>query len=495
MPPSAPDAGPAADGAALRARPHGMLRAGIAASLAEGAAVGVLFNVLEQWLVPLLQLRLGASASAIFLLTLVPLAVNAAIGPWVGRIIARCGGHRRVCIGVGLLQAACLALLAAPTLLPRMPGALALAMALAIAIPASMALSQPAWFAWTGGFVPPAVQGRYFGLRNRLLMLVKLGAAAAFAGVVALWPMADDARGLATVLAVAAAARLAAVAMLRRQPDPAPRRPPRAEPGGTADVPAGFGAFLRGLRGSHFGRWTVVWSALFFGFTIAGPAFSPYMLSPVEAGGLGLAERPLLFTALVASCQVMRLLAYPLAGWVIDRVGPTLVLRWALIGIVVVPLSWAFVTDVPTLIVIEVANGLCWCAAECAALVITLGCHRDAAGRIRLIAYHQTLLGMVQVAAAGLGMLLLPLLPPLEGSSFRSLFLLSVVLRIPAAILAWTMLPRLPVDVRQRLRGVWRQLPGVGLVATASRGVGTIMRRAIVPLHAAAAAQRRATRR
>lgn len=466
----------------LEARPRGLLRSGIAASLIEGAAVGVLFNVLEQWLVPLLHVRLGAAATAIFLLTLIPLAFNALIGPWVGRIIARLGGHRRVTIGVGIFQAACLTLLAAPVVLPELPGALIGALALAIAIPASMALSQPAWFAWTGTFVPGALQGRYFGRRNRLHMLVKLSAAAAFAGIVSLWPMGDDPRGLVAILAVAAGSRLVAVAMLRRQPDLVPRHLPRSARSAAAlAVPSGFSAFVRGLRDTHFGRWSIVWSALFFGFMVAGPAFAPYMLTPVEHGGLGLAERPLLFTALVASCQVMRLLAYPLAGWIIDRVGPTLVLRWAMIGITIVPLSWAVVTDVPTLIAIEVVNGLCWCAAECAALVITLGCHADPSGRIRLIGYHQTLLGMVQAGAVGLGMLLLPLLPPLDGSSFRCLFLVSVVLRIPAAILAWTLLPRLPIDVRRQLRGIWRQLPGVGLVATASRGAFLIMRRILDP--------------
>lgn len=463
-------------------RPHGLLRGGIAASLVEGAAVGVLFNVLEQWLVPLLHVRLGAATTAIFLLTLIPLAFNAVIGPWAGRIISRLGGHRQATIGVGIFQAACLALLAGPVLCPEVPGALPGALALAIAIPASMALSQPAWFAWTGTFVPTMLQGRYFGQRNRLLMLVKLSAAAGFAGIVSLWPMGDDPRGLVVILAIASGTRLLAVAMLRRQPELAPRHPPRSARSAAAlAVPGGFPDFVRGLRNTHFGRWNIVWSALFFGFMLAGPAFAPYMLTPVEHGGLGLAERPLLFTALVASCQVMRLLAYPLTGWIIDRVGPTLVLRWAVLGITIVPLSWALVTDVPTLIAIEVVNGLCWCAAECAALVITLGCHADPAGRIRLIGYHQTLLGVVQAGAVGLGMVLLPLLPPLEGSSFRSLFLVSVVLRIPAAILAWTMLPRLPVDVRHQLRGIWRQLPGVGLVATTSRGAFLIMRRILDP--------------
>ncbi len=264
--------------------------------------------------------------------------------------------------------------------------------------------------------------------------------------------------------------------MLLRQPVLAARPASPASPG-MALPTGGFRTFLGGLRDSHFGRWNIVWSAMFFGFMIAGPAFAPYMLAPLDEGGLGLARRPLLFTALVVSCQIMRLVAYPFMGMLIDRVGPTLVLRWALIGITVVPASWAFIHDVPTLIAIEVVNGLCWCAAECAAMVITLGCNRDVAQRIRLIGFHQTLLGLVQIAAVALGMTLLPLLPPLDGSRFRALFLTSVILRIPAAVLAWTLLPRLPADVRAQLRGLWRELPGVGLVATTSRGVAFMMRR------------------
>jgi hypothetical protein len=458
-------------------RPRGALRTGIAASLAEGAAVGVVFNALEQWLVPVLQIRLGASASTIFLLTLIPLVINVLVGPWVGNLINWAGGHRAVSIRIGLFQAACLALLAIPAWFPALPGALPAALVLAIAIPASMAVSQPAWFAWTGTFVPAPLQGRYFGRRNRMLMSVKLGSAVIFAGLISFWPISASPGGLACILLAAAIARMVAVRMLLRQPALPARPSLSADSQSQVAVTVGFRAFLAGLRGSHFGRWTMVWSALFFGFMVAGPAFSPYMLAPVEAGGLGLADRPLLFTALVVSCQVMRLIAYPALGWIIDRIGPTLVLRWALLGITIVPASWAFIHDVPTLIGIEVINGLCWCAAECAAMVITLGCHRDAAERIRLIGYHQTLLGLVQIGAVGLGMTLLTLLPPLDGSVFRCLFLASVVLRIPAAILAWTMLPRLPVDVRRQLRGLWRELPGVGLVATASRGVGTMMRR------------------
>lgn len=460
--------------------PHSLLRPAIAASLAEGAAVGVVYNVLEQWLVPILQLRLEATASAVFMLTLVPLAINAMIGPWSGRIISLLGGYRRVSLNAGYFQAACLALLAVPACVPHMPGALAAGMVCAIAIPASMSLSQPAWFAWTGTFVPRVIQGRYFGMRNRLLMIVKISSAAVFAGVISSWPMAHDWRGMAVILLAAAVARVLAVAMLLRLPDlparPRPAHSPSAEP---AAVPADFRTFIRGLLGSHFGRWSIVWSLLFFGFMVAGPAFSLYMLAPVQDGGLGLAGSPFMFTALVMSCQVMRLVAYPMAGWVIDRIGPMLVLRWAIIGITVVPMSWALVRHVPTLIAVETANGLFWCAAECSAMVIILSCHPDPSGRIRLIGYHQTMLGIVQAVAVGLGMFLLPLLPPLEGSGFRSLFLLSVLLRVPAAVLAWTLLPRFPIDVRRQLRGLWRQFPGLGLVATTSRGAFMIMRKII----------------
>lgn len=68
----------------------------------------------------------------------------------------------------------------------------------------------------------------------------------------------------------------------------------------------------------------------------------------------------------------------------------------------------------------------------------------------------------------GRGMLL-PLLPELNGSRYRALFLISMFARIPAVLLAIRLLPEL--KNQEQLRGVWRLIPGLASTITLSRGV------------------------
>jgi hypothetical protein len=70
-----------------------------------------------------------------------------------------------------------------------------------------------------------------------------------------------------------------------------------------------------------------------------------------------------------------------------------------------------------------------------------------------------------------LGTVAIGLVPPLSGSSYHTIFLLSMVLRLPGLLLAMRWLPglrRVRADERQALLG---SLPGVEVVSSFGRGL------------------------
>ncbi|MBA3687128.1 MAG: MFS transporter, partial [Planctomycetes bacterium] len=235
----------------------------------------------------------------------------------------------------------------------------------------------------------------------------------------------------------------------------------------------GFIEFLRSIHRTDLGRWTLVWAILHAGTMLAGPYFAPYMLAKPEEGGLGLT--PVGYTVLVFTAQVVRMLMFPLAGRLVDHYGPSAMLRVAIAGIVVLPLGWALSTSFTVLIIAEICSGLAWCTAECAVGVLLLGCTNDPQDRARMIGYHQAVCCIVIVFTSTIGGQLLHILPPLDGSAFRALFIVSLFARIPALLLAIRFLPELKDP--EKLQGLWRLIPGLQPTITLSKGLVRAFRR------------------
>jgi MFS family permease len=237
------------------------------------------------------------------------------------------------------------------------------------------------------------------------------------------------------------------------------------------------------MPGTPLGRWTLVWAALHFGVMLAGPYFATYMLSR-QPDGLHLEAGGYAYMALIYTAVVVRLLAYPLVGRLVDLFGPGAVLRAAVAGITMIPLAWALTTQIWLIVAAEVVSGLCWCSAEISVGVLLFSCHRDPAERSRLIGYHQSAVNFVAAMGAIAGSVLLAghgdgraLLPALGDSPFHTLFILSTLLRLPALVLAVRLLPGLRGLRAGESAGLWRMLPGTGLVLTAGRGLMGFFRR------------------
>lgn len=454
----------------------------MAISVLEGLVVGGMFAALETMLVPIVQTRLGAEPYLVGWLTIIPLLALGLIGPAVGRMIGWMGGNKRAVVLTCALQVLCLAALSIPVHLPNESWSLPMAIGLAVTISLVGSVGGPAWMAWMGGLVPRGLQGRYIGLRSRVFTLCKIGFAIAFAKVMHELPAAQTPWGLQVVLVVAVLSRLASTLLLMRQHEP-PARRSTADDSQHLAAQVTFLGFMRTMPSTLLGRWTLVWAALQFGVMLAGPYFVTYMLSS-EPAGMNLEAGGYTYMALIYTAVVVRLLAYPLVGRMVALFGPSAVLRAAVAGITVIPLFWAMTTQLWVILIAEVVSGLCWCAAEIAVGVLLFSCHRDPNERSRLIGYHQSVVSFVAAFGAIGGSVLLykyadgtTLLRAIDGSSFHTLFILSTLLRLPALILAVRLLPGLRELRAEESAGLWRLLPGTGLVLTAGRGLMGFFRR------------------
>jgi MFS family permease len=467
-PPSAP---PPGEHVILRRLRKSPLQRCLTLAVLEAMVVAGLSVVFEAWLVPLLQKRLGASAQLVGWLTIAPMFASGLLGPVASPIIAALGGNKRTALLTCWVQIAGLALLAAPLWLPGEAWAKPVGMAICIAIIGIGAVGGPAWMAWMGGMIPRHIRGRYHTGRLRLWTLMRLGFAVLFAVIMEHWKAGESAIGLQLVLGIGILSRVASWWLMRQQAELPPKlHPPGSSTGRVALQEArDFASFLRSIARTDLGKWTLVWATLHMGTMLAGPYFSYYWLLRREDGGLGLGDDYRLYTALLYTSTLTRMLAFPICGRLVDRFGSGAILRLAVIGITVIPLGHALSTSMPVLIATEVCSGLSWCMAESAVGVLLYSCSSDPLHRARLIGYHQSVVCIVIVVASFVGGWLIPRLPELHGSHYRSLFLLSAVLRLPAVVLALRLLPRLHGEAQ--VRGLWRLIPGAVPSIVLGRGV------------------------
>ncbi len=456
-------------------RHSGPVRRGLYYAMIEGAVVGGLFVCLEAWLVPLMQDRLQAAAYVIGLLTLIPQIGFILLSPFTGAMIRRMGGNKAASLTVVWWQIALVAGLSIPLHGAGQPWAIPLAVVMISAFGLTGVIGGPAWIGWVSGFVPRQISGSYQARRMRLFNITKLGFAALFAGIAHLLPIAQSPWGLQLIIAIAALSRLASWWCLQRQPvveRPVSRQPLSKR---SAEAATGLRDFVHTLHSTDFGRWTLVWATFQGGVMVAGPFFASYMIASPQQGGLGL--EPFSYSLLLYVSVVSRILFYPLAGHMVDVFGPRSVMRLAFIGIFLLPITWAATASLPILLLNEVLAGLAWACAEISIGGLLFSSHPDPLRRTELVGWFNTISASFMGLGTLLGTVLIDVVPPIAGSRYHTIFLLSMALRVPGLILALRWLPGLRAMRPEEGQHLMQTLPGVELVSAFGRGLANIFRR------------------
>lgn len=453
------------------------VRQGLYWSMWEGAVVGAMLVCLEAWLVPLLQQRLGASAWVVGLVSLVPQLGVIGLSPLTGRIVARLGGPKRTTLLSSWWQIAILALLSVPLHARGEPWAIPLAVGLISLFGLTGMINGPAWVAWMGALVPAPVSGRYQANRARVFHLTKLVFAGLFA--YAMWHLPAEAGpwGLQAVIATAVASRLASLYCLTRQPLPAPRPLPSGQPlsARSSEAAVGIVGFVRTMHRTDIGRWTLAWASFQGGCAVAGPFFASYMVSTAAEGGLALSSG--MYSLLIYTSAVSRIVFFPFVGRLVDLYGPRAMLRAAFMVILLVPVAWATTSDLVVLVANEAIAGCAWAAAECSIGALLFSCHRDPGRRAELVGYFNTVSAAMVAAGIALGTALIPVVPPLFGSRYHTIMLLSVAMRLPGLVLALRWLPGLRKLTAIELDRLFDHLPAAAVTGSLGRGLMGLFRR------------------
>jgi MFS family permease len=267
-------------------------------------------------------------------------------------------GRRRLAITALMAARLVWAPMALLPLLDPSPHTAALLLVVVAALSATFqVLGQNAWGAWISDIVPPTLRGRYFGART---VFVTGGAAlASLASALVLdsdWPRSES---LPMIAALLCATGFVSAALLSNQIDPAER---------TMRISPDVSAYVTALRDPR--ARALVYYQFAWGVAVAPGAafFSLYALDALRADFLVLSAH-----AMVVA--LVRVVAAPLWGRVVDQWGARPVLVHSSLGIALMPMLWVFTTPdrLWPLAIDAIISGVMWGGHAVASFDLPLG--------------------------------------------------------------------------------------------------------------------------
>jgi MFS family permease len=431
-PPAGGDGRPATDreaGPSPNELKRERLRSALRYSFTDGVLSCVMAAQMEVFAVPAL-IALGAGSVWVGVLAGLAALASAAAQVRSPRIIAEAPSRRDHVVRFVRLQVlACLAF-ATVFCWPRGCGwpldrrlAIAVAVAAFAGYSVSQSISSAAWASWMADIVPRSSRGKYFSWRGRWMTLI-YGALTLGTGFLLHFVWGDDKTVIpltvfGVMFLVAGVSRLGASYCQARQFEPPQRERVPAE-----DFT--YWQFLRKLGESNFANFTVALAVFSGAANLTGPFLQVYLLDDLHYGYGDYAMLPV--ASLVATVLML-----PFWGRVADRWGNMLVVRICVLVISFIPLVYLGTPRYWLFIFGWVVGGAAWSGLNLAAFNYVMDTATPRR-RVRCFAY--------MYATRGIGVALFmfgggpaaELLPPLFGYRMQSLFLLSVALRLAAAV-------------------------------------------------------------
>lgn len=278
--------------------------------------------------------------------------------------------------------------------------------------------ANPAWQSLMSEHIPSDKRGRYFGWRNKRLGFIVIGSSFLAGWILHLFDKKVF-LGFTIIFSVATLSRFISWYFLNKMFEP-----PRIK---NVDSYFSFLEFIKNIRKSNFGTFTVFVSAMNFSVNLAGPFFSVYMLRE-------LGFNYMTYTIVIITATIVTLLSVNRWGAHADIAGNLRVIKLTSRFIPFVPILWLFSKSVYYLILIQVFAGFFWAGFNlCVSNFIFDAVSPEK--RTRCISYFNTINGTAMCLGALIGGYLIWGLPRLSGSKILTIFLISGLMRFLVGIL------------------------------------------------------------
>jgi MFS family permease len=393
-------------------------------SLGDAAGYGAMAGIAEAYL-PAFGLAVGMSPVTAGLLASLPLLAGGVLQLIAPRAIARVRslpGWVAWCMAVQAFSFIPLIIVALTrsTSAPLVFGAVSIYWAAGNCAAAG-------WMPWMARVVPARMRGRFFGRRQGLVQ------ATMFAGLIgsglALHASSRLLDVFAAMFAVAMVARLFSAVMLAKQGrgiDKTPRRRARLR------------SLPPKLKGTPRGKLLAYLIAMGAAAAISAPFITPYLL--VEHH-LSYAQ----YCVFTASILIVKVIALPIIGRIIPRVGLRRVLTISALAIVPIPFLWVAGDSFWWFIILQVYAGVAWAGFDLGMLMALFDADDDAE-RISLQVLFSALQAIATASASLIGGAVLSSFGA-DHHAYLVMFIVSAVGRIAAVAMLVHNLPRLIVRI------------------------------------------------
>jgi MFS family permease len=381
-------------------------------SLKDGVFASIMSGVTEQYFTPF-ALALGATAPQIGWVSGFPQLFGSLSQLFSVQAVYHIGGRRKLLVGLVTAQATLLALIA----LLAWTGAgqpIALFLVLLVLFVSAGSLAGPAWGSLMTEYIPKEKRGRYFGWRNRIVGLVHVASMVAAGLLLYRTSAVSPVFGFAIIFAAGTLARLVSAAYIARMRDVPQRHDPAAD--------FTFYRFIVRFRHSNFVKFVAFSATMMLATYLSAPFFAVFMLRD-----LGFSYLTYMMVQVLAT--LAGLFALPMWGMHADAVGNARVLRLSGFFACMIPLLWLASRNVVYLACVQMLSGFVWSGFTLAASNFIYDAVTPSK-RVRCISYFNVLNGIAIFSGAVLGGFLSTKLPPIQGHSLLTLFLISGACRL-----------------------------------------------------------------
>ncbi|HBR14006.1 MAG TPA: hypothetical protein DD723_00475 [Candidatus Omnitrophica bacterium] len=279
-------------------------------------------------------------------------------------------------------------------------------------------LANPAWGSLLSDLVHQNKRGEYFGWRSRNLGLVIVAFTFLAGMILHGMEKINTLYGFVIIFALAFLCRLLSLNYLRGMYEPPLEY--------NQENHFTFFDFIRRLKESNFAKFVIFVSLMNFSVHLAAPYFAVFMLKDLSFSYL-------LYSVINIMAALTVYLSIRRWGKHADRVGNLKIIKVTAPLIGIIPLFWIINRNPLFLLIVQAFAGFVWAGFNLCCTNFIYDAARPEK-RARCIAYFNLLNGLAICLGALLGGFLVKYLPVFLGYKILTLFFLSSVLRVSAAL-------------------------------------------------------------